>query len=244
MATGRRVVVSGAVPGYRSGLARGVAPKRRGAVWAAAGQRMHLLGGFTLLEVLVAITILALLIMAGFGGLRVGSRSWEAGLEHSGQTDATRSLRSFLGRQFGRVVAIRIKEGEGARLAFEGTSEKVTYVVPAPAYSVSGLQAITLGKESDGRTMRLVARVSDFNPGRAEVGAQPGEDEAVLVDGAASIMLSYFGSTRVGRPPLWLRNWPETAEFLPRLVRIQVVPQSERSEPLDLLFPIIVQGRA
>ena len=36
-------------------------------------------GGFTLLELLIAITLLGLILVLLFGGLRLGMRSWDAG---------------------------------------------------------------------------------------------------------------------------------------------------------------------
>ena len=47
---------------------------------------------FTLLEIMVAMTILTLIVTAAFGALRLGERSWESGLRHSTETETLRTV--------------------------------------------------------------------------------------------------------------------------------------------------------
>ena len=52
--------------------------------------------GFTLVELLVAMTLLAFLSVSLFGGLRFGARSWEAVVDSSAERDDIASTQTFL----------------------------------------------------------------------------------------------------------------------------------------------------
>jgi prepilin-type N-terminal cleavage/methylation domain-containing protein len=52
--------------------------------------------GFTLLELLVAMTLLGLLMTVVFGGLRFGARAWERAETDSSGTDEIRLAQSIL----------------------------------------------------------------------------------------------------------------------------------------------------
>jgi general secretion pathway protein J len=200
--------------------------------------------GFTLLEVVVSVTILGLLILAGFGGLRLGGRSWEAGIARSEKSDAVHSVRAFVRSQLGQMVPIRWKAGEGTRLAFEGRANRLSCIAPAPAYvTTSGYTQVTLESEPVGRRSRLVMRLGVHDPSKQEFGAGPEDETVVLVEDAESVSLTYYGASGLGRVERWLRSWPDDAERLPRLVRVQVEPRAGALEPLDLVIPIYVEAR-
>ena len=46
--------------------------------------------GFTLLEVMVAMVVLTLIMTSAFGALRLGERSWEAGLARATESSRRR----------------------------------------------------------------------------------------------------------------------------------------------------------
>ena len=55
--------------------------------------------GFTLLELLIALTLLGLILVLLFGGLRLGVRSWDASQQQIDTLNSLRSLESFLRRE-------------------------------------------------------------------------------------------------------------------------------------------------
>lgn len=86
---------------------------------------------FTLIETLVALTLMSLLIMVLFGGFRAGVRSWQASETYIVDTEEPRQLSGLLYRHLGQVVPI-IFGGAGIiqKIAFEGTAERIRYAAP------------------------------------------------------------------------------------------------------------------
>ena len=60
--------------------------------------------GFTLLEVLVAVVIMAVIMTTAFGALRLGGRSWEAGVSRASDNERFRAVADLLRRQVHQVI--------------------------------------------------------------------------------------------------------------------------------------------
>ena len=60
--------------------------------------------GFTLLEVLVAVVIMAVIMTTAFGALRLGGRSWEAGVTRASDNERFRAVADLLRRQVHQVI--------------------------------------------------------------------------------------------------------------------------------------------
>ncbi|MDH3594369.1 MAG: prepilin-type N-terminal cleavage/methylation domain-containing protein, partial [Rhodospirillales bacterium] len=68
-------------------------------------------GGFTLVELLVALTLLGLIFVALFGGLRFGTRTWETGNQRSEAFAEVEVMQSLLRRQLAQAVTLRTPKG-------------------------------------------------------------------------------------------------------------------------------------
>ncbi len=73
------------------------------------------LQGFTLLEMLVVTAILMLIISASFGALRLGNRSFEAGISRANQTEHFRAtaVRGSRNEDNRRLPRLRSGDVEG-----------------------------------------------------------------------------------------------------------------------------------
>ncbi len=72
---------------------------------AARGPRHPVDQGFTLLELLVAITLLGLLMAALFGGLRLGARVWETGETRLDASARVQIVQDFLRQRLAEAAA-------------------------------------------------------------------------------------------------------------------------------------------
>lgn len=182
--------------------------------------------GFTLVELLVAMTLMAFLSIMLFGGLGFGARSWEAVVDSSSARDQIVATQTFLRDRLSQVTLPgtgqeRWSEEDGS---FSGEAAKVEFVAPwLSALSLGGLYRFTLWHEEtdtgDGQLL-LSWRPADADPENlAELGDLAGE--RVLLDGVTGFNLSYYGATDEDGQPEWYDQWEEPASP-PHLIRIQV----------------------
>lgn len=86
---------------------------------------------FTLIETLVALTLMSLLIMVLFGGFRAGVRSWQASENYIAAAEEPRQLSALLYRHLGQVVPVMAGGGNvSPRPIFAANTERIRYVAP------------------------------------------------------------------------------------------------------------------
>jgi general secretion pathway protein J len=173
--------------------------------------------GFTLLELLISMTILSLLLTVVFGGLTFGARAWEQTLQSTASAldikTAQAFLRSSLGRAYPHYV---VKEPGRAYVDFQGTTERMSFLAPPPqVFSDGGRARFELRRSGEAGRQGLLLTL------RPELhGTGPNLAEETLVDNAASVSFAYFGSTGAGEPEVWRDSW-ENRHTLPALIRIR-----------------------
>ncbi len=176
--------------------------------------------GFTLLEALVAITLLGLLSIALAGGLRFGVDAWARGVAHSDQLSRTTVVQGFLRRVVGEAYPYFLsRDPTHQYVDFEGTSESLAFLASAPAVLGGAGQSrfrLTVTKH-DGladlvMTLRAELALAD-GPSTAE--------KKTLLAGAAFVEFAYFGRLRPDPNAHWHDRWTGQA-VLPQLISIQV----------------------
>lgn len=86
---------------------------------------------FTLIETLVALTLMSLLIMVLFGGFRAGVRSWKMSESHIALTEEPRQLSALLYRHLGQIADLSVDAVSFEPLkAFTGEAERIRYAAP------------------------------------------------------------------------------------------------------------------
>ena len=88
--------------------------------------------GFTMLELLVAMMILTLIMTAAMGAVRVGSRTFEAGVLRADETAEIRAIENVLRRQFRQLLPITWTDNNRDFIAFEGDRQHGQFIAPAP----------------------------------------------------------------------------------------------------------------
>lgn len=197
------------------------------------------LTGFTLVEMLIAITILGLLMTSAFGALRLGGKSWEQGIRFADNTEALRSSSDFLRRQFAQLQPLSWYDGEQDLIAFEGSVSNVRFVTPAPAALESAgllLMSLSVDTLGDGVAVSFSTRIID--PGSESwFLAAPTRRNTILVD-LESATLDYFGKVDDQHASAWRSDWPPDAVYYPRAVRLSTSTPASRSAIPTFYFPI------
>ena len=178
--------------------------------------------GFTLVELLVAITLLGLIAVLLAGGLRFGARAWERGSEVAEDASDLALVQAFVRRQLGGARPLRRRGEELAKaLDFVGEPDGVEFVVLMPAHlDVPGFYRIAfrLERDQDGRHLLMERRTFDLGD---DLGAGKVLDQRILIDRIAGGEFTYFGAAEEGDPPQWREQWQD-ATILPELVRLKM----------------------
>ncbi len=181
-------------------------------------------GGFTLLEMLIAMSLLAILIVVLYSGLHIGIRSWQTGLAHAGRVGDMRLVESFLRDHLRQSVSVfRSDPDKGRVIDFEGEPRQVAWVAPLMTYlGRGGLYFIQLRQVDQAGGAALQLRWRMYRPDNQGGDAFASDDpnaQTTLIGDVTDFAVSYFGSEQRGQPPVWTDSWHNTQQR-PELVRI------------------------
>lgn len=176
--------------------------------------------GFTLVELLVAMTMIGLLSVALFGGLRFGARSWDAVETRSAGREAIAITHSFLRERIRQIV--HLPDGDPSDTPAEWTAGRFQFIGrwrAGPLYG--GLYAFTLWFDPEGSgSLRLAWQPADAWP--EDVAAPEGlAGERALVDGVSVAAFWYYGVGEAGGDPVWTPLW-DSRYGPPELIRIDL----------------------
>lgn len=187
--------------------------------------------GFTLLEVLGALALLALLLLGIYSGVRTAThavRSGEASIE---RLDEVRSAQQFLRRELAQARAVPLsRTDKGDPVFFSGDAHELRFVAPLPGYLGKlgpQLQQLKLVPNGKGGS-RLEARFALMPPDGSEPHAL-GEPE-VLVDNIRGGSFSYRARDTQEGPGDWHDQWHDS-RAMPIIVRINLQLDGTTSWP-------------
>jgi general secretion pathway protein J len=203
--------------------------------------------GFTLLELLVAITLLGLLMAALFGGLRLGTRVWETADARLAAGVRIQIAQDFIRQRLAETLPLEavppgLAEVGVSELLFLGTADAVRFANLMPEHLGAGVYLMELtwaksdhAEESGDLVLRW--RPFELNDQTVEE-AEP--EERVLIENIEALELSYFGIIDPEQPPDWWQAW-ESQPQLPRLIRLQVrfAEYDERRWPELIVHPMV-----
>jgi len=174
--------------------------------------------GFTLVELLVGLTLLGFIMVAVTGGLRIGLVGADRVTERAADGDVLRGVHAFLRDRIQAARPIRWTEEDGRTvLAFEGTPSRLSFVADMPSYpAIGGLYKLTL--EHQGRDLILGRALTD---GRAS--GFLGDDfiSEVIATDVGGLRFSYFGRLGGRGVSGWHDTWAD-ARTLPDLIRVEI----------------------
>ena len=182
---------------------------------AGTGRRGH--RGFTLLEVVVAMSLMAVMLALSLGTLR-GATGATARAEATAQRDERlRAVQGLLRRQVGAALpmAMAIDPQSGEAQVWRGEARELEFVAAMPGYlSRGGPHVQTLELVGD-RLQFQHAMLTPDGP------LDPEREPTVLLDGIEEAAFSYRSFDDTGRPGPWQDEWPHPST-LPPVVRLKV----------------------
>lgn len=180
--------------------------------------------GFTLLELVVAITLMGLVLLVLYSGLRLGLNGWDSGARRAEASNRLRSVQEFLRRQLAQSMTVYQTQADGPQkkiVVFAGGTDAIEFVAPMLVHlGQGGLYRIRV-KAADGQ-MRV--RWRPYLPGDPTAGE---ERETVLLEGVSNVEWAYFGPERDDdQEPRWRSEWANQ-ERRPLLVRLNLILRGE-----------------
>ena len=201
--------------------------------------------GFTLLEVMVAIVLLSIIMTTAYGALRLGARSWEAGVTRAVATGDYRTAVEIVQRQASQALAITWPDDATRPIAFTGEQDRCRFIAPAPQqYRQAGLFEYTLAVSASDTGKQLLLSYMPYRPGGSDFRNPDPEQQLILADGLMAVSIDYFGAEPVtgartaNAPAAWHRQWPAQAQQLPELVRIRVEAKPAGQQWPELIIPM------
>lgn|SRR5574337_33853 len=182
--------------------------------------------GFTLLELLISMTILALIFVAVLGAIQIGTKSWEGGEARAEENQRNRTLVDTLARDLTMIYPLRVKEQDKDIIAFHGKSDALEFATLPQIYGAEPfnhmIRIVTYAVEPD---RGLVATASYPLAASAST---PIEGQAKPLDERVSLARFRYlvpeGKPEEKLPPVWRDSWDPSQDE-------SFQPSSRRSAP-------------
>lgn len=191
--------------------------------------------GFTLVELLLALTLMAMLLALAYGGLHAATRATDRGQTVLEDSSRIRMAHQFVHRQLNQLLPLAFAQSEDGseRDVFVGEAQRIRYVAPMPGYLGFGgpqVQELALVRGDDG--LQLVLRHALLQGFEEEdLDLRP---PIPLLDGIDSAEFSFLGLDEEGFLTPWMPSWDDPS-ILPEAVALDI----EFKEDVYIPWPLL-----
>ena len=175
-------------------------------------------GGFTLIEVVLALSIVAAMLAIVFGALRVGIRAWQRGDERTETLQHARSLNALLAQTMGGMTPYMGPAAAGSQpeVIFQGDPDRIGFVTVSPPFPLPApiaFTAVSLGVDEGERPGLAIREKAMPNDDPFDQSAAP-----VLVDPSLTAVRFRYMRDAEGS---WEERWDGSQErALPKGIEV------------------------
>lgn len=187
--------------------------------------------GFTLLELLISITMIGLIALVITGAMRLGSRSVDRGEKRIESLERLKNSVDIVESVMMSEIPLSYEEDGNRRYYFQGERDYVQFTT---TYSILGSQ----------RGIVLISlKVNTDNYGKRYLAAKElpliggNEAEAVLFEGFDEIFFEYFYKDPTEEEGQWVGKWIEET-IMPNKIRIGLV-KDNKDLSLIVALPVV-----
>ena len=175
--------------------------------------------GFTLMEVLAALAIAFVIIIATTGLIHNVAREFDRGTRGVNEAEHLMLAVERLAQDFASARFVVWTTGSGPAVAFAATRAKVVFVGNGGVMAgPQGDEVVSLTIEANGDATRLMRRRATWTGLRMHPEDASPRDEVVLIEGKVDIGF-VFGRILPNGALEWSENWADKSA-LPRFVRL------------------------
>ena len=201
--------------------------------------------GFTLMEVMIATVLLAVMMSLLLGGMRIGADSWEQGERVAERTSRMLVVDNFFRSHLSDVKPLfemppdNNPAGTPPKLMFRGDATLLEYAGTLPPQVRGGMYKFRLYLAEEGERRDLKLAMRPFSTGGKAEG-DPIED-LLVVENVASLRFAFYKKSPVEGESRWQEDWKE--DFLPSLVRVDIALRGEPPWPSIFVAPRAETGQ-
>ena len=178
--------------------------------------------GFTLVELLLALTLMGMLLALAYGGLRAATRATDRGQTILEDSSRIRMAHQFVHRQLNQVLPLAFEQSEDGdeRRVFMGTPDRIRFVAPMPGYLGFGgpqVQELAIVRGEDHLELVLShALLQGF-----EEALLHERLPILLLEDIESASFSFLGLDEEGELAGWTSTW-DMPEVLPESIALDI----------------------
>jgi general secretion pathway protein J len=178
--------------------------------------------GFTLIEILVSLSLLGIVFLLLFSSLYTANKSWIAGEKKISNNDESRLVALFLRRQISQALPITWVNNGKSKLLFKGNENILSFTSTLPAHRAGGgLNLITIEVEQTEDESNLYIKYQPVASGSYSDNGEYKNNNALLISNVENIEFSYFGSNEKNQTAEWHSEWIDE-NVMPNLIRVKI----------------------
>lgn len=191
------------------------------------GLRLKIKGywGFTLLELLIAVTIFSIAAVAIYTSFNVGIRAWRKAENSYKIKQEARYAFNTIARELRNAISFTVEDSEGPLAnSFDGSSNEVSFwkalkiTSPKDGYS-EGIYKITYSFDEEAKTLYYILRTYK------ESLTEEDGNKSLLTSGVSDFKLEY--AYKDGEEIVWDGRWKEQGADIPFGVKVHLTYLSQ-----------------
>jgi general secretion pathway protein J len=195
-------------------------------------KKLNRVAGFTLLELIISITLVAIIVLIISVAANLGYRSFNAGEKKMNAVERLRSSLTIIDAQIQSGVPLTLEEGGVKQYYFAGEQDSLKF---STNYSIWGGQRgyviVNYRVDTDDRGKRTLF-ASEYKVGMEN------QKETKLLEGFDEITFDYYKQDATEEEGEWITQWVGE-EMMPIRIRINLV---RGSNSLSYIMPVRVGG--
>lgn len=195
-------------------------------------KKLNRVAGFTLLELIISITLVAIIVLIISVAANLGYRSFNSGEKKMNAVERLRSSLTIIDAQIQSGVPLTLEEGGVKQYYFAGEQDSLKF---STNYSIWGGQRgyviVNYRVDTDDRGKRTLF-ASEYKVGMEN------QKETKLLEGFDEITFDYYKQDATEEEGEWITQWVDE-EMMPIRIRINLV---RGSNSLSYIMPVRVGG--